>query len=67
VDQDGGMRKGRWALAGLMLGALVGVLWGWSGSDGYEAGDSAIGTGLLCAVAGALIGAICGALADRRP
>jgi len=61
------MRKGRWALAGLVLGAGAGALWGWFGSGGYEAGDSAIGTGLLCAVAGALIGAICGAVADRRP
>jgi hypothetical protein len=61
------MRKGRWALAGLVLGTVAGALWGWFGSDGYEAGDSAIGTGLLGAVAGALIGAICGALADRRP
>lgn len=61
------MRKGRWALAGLLLGAVAGALWGWFGSAGYEAGDSAIGTGLLGAVAGALIGAAGGAIRDRRP
>ena len=60
------MRRGRWALTGLLLGAAVGALWGWFGSGGYEAGDAAIGTGLLGAVAGALAGAISGTIADRR-
>ena len=60
------MRRGRWALTGLLLGAAAGALWGWFGSGGYEAGDAAIGTGLLGAVAGALAGAISGTIADRR-
>ncbi|WP_433720019.1 hypothetical protein ACQP2Y_34135 [Actinoplanes sp. CA-051413] len=60
------MRRGRWALTGLLLGAAAGALWGWFGSGGYEAGDAAIGTGLLGAVTGALAGAISGTVADRR-
>ncbi|MEW2142855.1 hypothetical protein AB0869_08575 [Micromonospora vinacea] len=44
-------------LVGLVLGALGGALWGWLGGDGYEAGDSALGTGLMGAVVGLLIGA----------
>ena len=60
------MRRGRWALTGLLFGAAAGALWGWFGSGGYEAGDAAIGTGLMGAVTGALAGAISGAVADRR-
>ncbi|MER7586468.1 hypothetical protein ABTW72_02920 [Micromonospora sp. NPDC127501] len=45
-------------LVGLVLGALGGALWGWWGGDGYEAGDSALGTGLMGAVVGLLIGAV---------
>ncbi|WP_430501284.1 hypothetical protein ACQRWP_06775 [Micromonospora trifolii] len=52
-------------LVGLVLGALGGVLWGWLGGDGYEAGDSALGTGLMGAIVGLLIGAVAYGLAGR--
>ncbi|MGN9914688.1 hypothetical protein ACTMTJ_44885 [Phytohabitans sp. LJ34] len=44
-----------WIGFGLVTGAVAGVIWGWLGSDGYESWDSAIGTGFLCALAGALV------------
>ncbi|RAO24842.1 hypothetical protein MED15_00600 [Micromonospora noduli] len=59
-----GMRKSL-PLVGLVLGALGGALWGWLGSDGYEAGDSALGTGLMGAIVGLLIGAAAYGLAGR--
>ncbi|WP_410819081.1 hypothetical protein [Micromonospora sp. 050-3] len=52
-------------LVGLVLGALGGALWGWLGGDGYEAGDSALGTGLMGAIVGLLIGAVAYGLAGR--
>ncbi|MET8149954.1 hypothetical protein ACIBSW_11610 [Actinoplanes sp. NPDC049668] len=56
------MRRGSWPLIGLALGAVIGALWGWFGSGGYEAIDSAVGTALMCAAAGLLIGAVAAAL-----
>ncbi|MBB4779026.1 hypothetical protein [Actinomadura livida] len=44
-------------LVGLLAGAALGATWGWFGNS-YESGDSAIGTGLLGAIAGIIIGAI---------
>ncbi|NMO52893.1 hypothetical protein HH310_17050 [Actinoplanes sp. TBRC 11911] len=52
------MNRTRWPVAGLVLGAAAGCAWGWFGADGYEAVDSAVGTALLGALAGLLIGAI---------
>ena len=46
---------GSWSVIGLLVGASVGALWGW-GAGGAEAGDSAIGTGLMLAPLGAVIG-----------
>lgn len=60
------MRRSRWPLIGLVLGAIAGALWGWLGGGGYEAIDSAIGTSLLCALAGLLIGAVAYTVAERR-
>jgi hypothetical protein len=51
------MRAGWEWLAGLLVGAGAGALWGFWGGDGYEAGDSAIGTGLMGAIAGLAVGA----------
>lgn len=55
------MRAGWEPLTGLLVGALAGALWGFLGSvlgsGGYEAGDSAIGTGLMGAIAGMAGGA----------
>lgn len=61
-----GPRAVRWPLAGLFAGAVAGALWGWFGGDGYEAVDSAVGTGFLGALAGLLTGAIAFTVADRR-
>jgi outer membrane lipoprotein SlyB len=44
-------------LVGLLVGAALGATWGWFGNS-YESGDSAIGTGLMGAVAGIILGAI---------
>ncbi|WP_207946076.1 hypothetical protein, partial [Actinomadura sp. 7K534] len=44
-------------LLGLLAGAALGATWGWFGNS-YESGDSAIGTGLMGAIAGIIIGAI---------
>jgi uncharacterized membrane protein YphA (DoxX/SURF4 family) len=60
------MRRGAWPLLGFVLGAIAGALWGWFGSGGYEANDSVIGTSLLCAVGGLLIGAVAHTVAARR-
>lgn len=59
------MRRGGWPLLGFVLGASAGALWGWFGND-YEPIDSAIGTGLLGALTGLLIGAIAASVAERR-
>ncbi|MET3422939.1 membrane associated rhomboid family serine protease [Actinoplanes tereljensis] len=60
------MRRASWPVIGLVLGAVAGALWGWFGAGGYEAGDSAIGTSFLCALAGLLIGAVAASVAARR-
>ncbi len=60
------MRAAVWPLAGLLAGAVAGALWGWFGGGGYEAVDSAAGTGFLGALAGLLTGAIAVTVADRR-
>ena len=59
------MRRGSWPVIGLVAGAVVGWLWGWFGSGGYEAMDSAVGTSFLCALAGLLVGAVAYTVADR--
>jgi hypothetical protein len=51
------MSRESWALVGLFGGAAVGALWGLAGGD-VEAGDAAIGTGLMCGVAGFLLVAV---------
>lgn len=51
------MRVGFGWLVGLPVGAALGATWGWFGNS-YESGDSAIGTGLLGAIAGIVLGAI---------
>jgi hypothetical protein len=53
-------------MIGLALGAAVGCSWGWFGASGYEAIDSAVGTGFLCAVAGLLTGAVAYSVAQHR-
>ena len=53
-------------VVGMMAGLIAGAMWGWLGSGDYEAGDSAIGTGLLGAVAGGLIAAIFGSVFASR-
>jgi membrane associated rhomboid family serine protease len=60
------MRRGSWPVIGLVLGGVAGGLWGWFGSGGYEANDSAIGTSFLCALAGLLIGGVAATVAARR-
>jgi predicted lipid-binding transport protein (Tim44 family) len=60
------MKRSTWPLTGLALGAVLGALWGWFGSGGYEAIDSAVGTGLMCALVGLLIGAVAAVVAGRR-
>ncbi|GGQ00240.1 hypothetical protein GCM10010187_15000 [Actinomadura coerulea] len=60
----------RAALAGLVAGGLAGALLGgyslvgalWGARTGYEASDSAIGTGLMGALAGTWIGLIVAAV-----
>jgi hypothetical protein len=52
------MQRTRWPLVGLLLGAAAGCAWGWFGANGYEAIDSAVGTGLMGALAGLLVGAV---------
>ncbi|MFC5753142.1 hypothetical protein [Actinomadura rugatobispora] len=49
--------RGREWLIGLILGSCAGAAWGALGND-YEPADSAIGTGLLGAVAGVAIGLV---------
>jgi hypothetical protein len=56
----------RWVGAGALIGVLAGVAWGWFGSGGYEAGDSALGTGFLCGLVGAMVGAVVRSALDRR-
>jgi membrane associated rhomboid family serine protease len=60
------MRRGSWPVLGLVLGAMAGAFWGWFGSGGYEANDSAIGTSFLGALGGLLIGAVASTVAARR-
>ncbi|MFI5893934.1 hypothetical protein ACIA5D_27925 [Actinoplanes sp. NPDC051513] len=60
------MRRTRWPVIGLILGAAAGCAWGWFGAGGYEAIDSAVGTGFLCALAGLLVGAVAYAVAEYR-
>jgi hypothetical protein len=47
-----------WIAVGTGAGGAVGVVWGWVGSGGYEANDSMIGTGFLCALLGAFLTAV---------
>jgi hypothetical protein len=61
------VRRGGWPLIGLALGSMAGGLWGWLGSSGYEAIDSAVGTALMGALAGLLIGAVAAVFAGRLP
>lgn len=56
----------RWVAAGTLIGAIGGAAWGWFGSGGYEAADSAVGTGLLGAAFGCLVGAVLSRLLSRR-
>jgi hypothetical protein len=60
------MGRSSWLLIGLVLGVLGGALWGWLGSGGTEGGDSALGTGLLGAVVGLLVGGVALAVRGRR-
>jgi hypothetical protein len=60
------MRRTTWPMIGLVLGAAVGCCWGWLGARGYEAVDSAVGTGLLCALAGLLTGTVAYSVAEHR-
>lgn len=56
-------------MVGALLGALAGVAWAVLGSDGYELGDVAIGTGLMGMLVGlivAVIAVIAVLVADRR-
>lgn len=50
------MRVGMRSLIGLLVGAALGAAWGFS--SGYEGSDSALGTGLICGVLGALVGIV---------
>lgn len=65
---SGGIRSraALWFAAGGLLGALAGVLWAVLGSDGYELGDVAIGTGLMGMLVGLLIAVLAVLLLDRR-
>jgi hypothetical protein len=50
--------RAKWGwLVGLLVGAASGATWGYLG-NGYESGDSAIGTGLMGAVVGTAVGAV---------
>jgi predicted phage tail protein len=60
------MRRTTWPMIGLVLGAAAGCSWGWFGASGYEAIDSAVGTGFLCALAGLLIGGVAYSVAEHR-
>jgi hypothetical protein len=66
AGDDAAMRRGIWPVVGLVLGAAAGWLWGWFGAGGYEAIDSAVGTSLLCALAGLLVGGVAYSVAERR-
>jgi hypothetical protein len=60
------MHRITWPLTGLLLGAAAGCAWGWFGAGGYEAIDSAVGTGLLGALAGLLVGAVAAHRGQKR-
>jgi drug/metabolite transporter (DMT)-like permease len=55
-----------WIAVGTVTGGAVGVAWGWFGSGGYDANDSMIGTGFLCALLGALLTAVFVTVLRRR-
>ena len=55
-----------WIAVGTGAGGAVGVAWGWVGSGGYEANDSMIGTGFLCALLAALLTTVFLAVLGRR-
>jgi uncharacterized membrane protein len=59
------MRVGTGWLVGLLAGAILGATWGYLGNS-YEPGDSAIGTGLMGAVVGTLVGTVSDALRHAR-
>jgi hypothetical protein len=56
----------RWVATGTLIGGVGGAAWGWLGSGGYEAADSAVGTGLLGAAFGCLVAAGLSRLLSRR-
>jgi membrane protein DedA with SNARE-associated domain len=55
-----------WVLAATLLGCTAGALWPFLLTDGYEAGDSALGTALLCGCAAALVAAVAVTYAGRK-
>jgi hypothetical protein len=55
-----------WVLAAALLGCAAGAAWAFLVTDGYEANDSAIGTGLLCGCAAALLAAVGITYAGRK-
>jgi ABC-type uncharacterized transport system permease subunit len=60
------MIRTKWVWIGMALGAVAGGLWGWLGSGGYEAADSAVGTGLILACAGMTAGVVVDAIRYMR-
>ncbi|GAA1809007.1 hypothetical protein GCM10009735_47690 [Actinomadura chokoriensis] len=58
--------RAKWGwLFGLLAGATLGAVWGYLGNS-YEPGDSAIGTGLMGAVVGTVVGAASDAVRHVR-
>lgn len=55
-----------WVAVGAVAGGGLGVLVAWFGTDGYEAGNSLIGTGIMGAMLGALLVAILLSRVNRR-
>lgn len=63
MSRDIRPKAARWFVVGALLGALAGVAWAVLGSDGYELGDVAIGTGFMGMLVGLIIAVL---VADRR-
>jgi hypothetical protein len=53
-------------LTATLIAGAAGVAWGWFGTGGYEAGNSMIGTGFLCALLGAGLTAVVLDLVQRK-